>query len=74
MKKPTIAQIKRSEVLGPYFLSPSTMMFFKQRLSDFKTEWQDEPKGILRVFTPWKSGHLATQRLVDVSGATWKVI
>jgi len=50
------------------------MMFFKQRLSDFKTEWQDEPKGILRVFTPWKSGHLATQRLVDVSGATWKVI
>ena len=77
MKKPTLAQINQSEVLGEYFFSRKTLRFFGQKMSNFKTEWHDKEKGILRVYAisymrehgtrqPPQSGLGITEHFVEV--------
>lgn len=50
MRKPTPSEIKANGVLGPYFFSRPTMAFFNQTMRDFKTEWFDKGKGIVRLY------------------------
>ena len=52
MKKPTPQQIKKSGVLGLNFFDRNSMGFFNQKMTDFKTEWHDKDKKIVRIFAP----------------------
>ncbi len=86
MKKPTVSQIKQSEVLGPHYFTRSTMAFFNQTMADFKTQWHDKALGIVRVFAPRGvftqrnplGGNFTvsgvSERFVDISGPEWKQV
>ena len=77
MKKPTPSDIKYSEVLGEYFFTRSSMRFFGQTMSDFKTEWSDKEKAIIRIYAPSRmDGRIIgeTERFIDVSSEAWKEV
>ena len=50
MRKPTITEIKQSEVLGPCFFSEENMKFFNQTMEEFEIEWFDKENGIIRIY------------------------
>ena len=77
MKKPTPSDIKYSEVLGKYFFTRSSMKFFGQTMSDFKTEWSDKEKLIVRLYAPMRMDGKTigeTERFIDVSNEAWKEV
>ena len=77
MKKPTPSDIKYSEVLGEYFFTRNTMKFFGQTMSDFKTEWSDKEKLIVRLYAPMRMDGKTigeTERFIDVSNEAWKEV
>ena len=69
IKKPTPTEIKESEVLGEFFFSRDTMKCHGQRMKDFKTEWYDIARGIIRLYAPLPYGinHTTTERFIKVT-------
>lgn len=49
MRKPTIYEIKRSNVLGEKYFSRENLNFFGQTLESFKVEWLNKEKGIVEI-------------------------
>jgi hypothetical protein len=64
IKKPTPTEIKESEVLGQYFFSRDTMRDQGQRMKDFKTEWHDIAKGIVRLYAPKQGRFLPSSPMI----------
>ena len=72
MRKPTAYDIKNSGVLGQYFFSPDTMIFFRQTMRSFKTDWHNKPERIVRLYAPMidSTGTRVgtTERLLKIEG------
>lgn len=77
MRKPTIHDVKHSGALGPYYFSRETMRFFNQTMRDFRTDWHDKERGILRIFARGSIGFDVkgvSERFIDVSKLPWKEV
>lgn len=67
---PSLSSIVQSEVLGRYFFSDDTMKFWGQTLADFKVEWYDIEKDIIKIHAPHKAG--ATELLIKMKDGNFK--